>query len=50
LRLTLDAPLASPQVAGNIDGLDPAHGRAALVALRRNLFPHAPAFVPEVTP
>jgi uncharacterized membrane protein YccC len=64
LRLTLDGPLPTPEAAGELIGPSPAkgalivanraQGRAALVAMRRNLFPAAPAFTvegpsPEVT-
>jgi hypothetical protein len=59
LRLTLKAPpstretmsadpsFGGPAPATALIGGDPAVARAALVALRRNLFPSAPAFSPE---
>ncbi|EGD59912.1 fusaric acid resistance protein region [Novosphingobium nitrogenifigens DSM 19370] len=47
LRLTLDTPPPRAGHGGELIGNDPANGRAALVALRRNLFPDAPDFVPE---
>ncbi len=50
LRFTLGtaAPLAGHGV--DLIGTDPATGRAALVALRRNLFPDAPDFLPDAAP
>lgn len=52
LRLTLDGPSPTPELAGELIGTDPAQGRAALVAMRRNLFPQAPDFtmVPLMEP
>jgi hypothetical protein len=57
LRLTLDGPIPSPETAGELIGTgalphalivaNRAQGRAALVAMRRNLFPAAPAFAPK---
>ena len=47
LRFTLGPEAPRAGVAGELIGSDPATGRAALVALRRNLFPDAPAFMPE---
>ena len=46
LRLTLDAAPPRAGHAGELIGSDPATGRAELVALRRNLFPDAPDFLP----
>ncbi|MDE1918088.1 MAG: FUSC family protein [Sphingomonadales bacterium] len=47
LRLTLEGPAPTPELAGELIGTDPAQGRAALVAMRRNLFPDAAPFSPE---
>ena len=44
LALTLEGPSPTPELAGELIGTDPAQGRAALVAMRRNLFPDAPPF------
>jgi uncharacterized membrane protein YccC len=44
LRLTLEGPSPTPELAGELIGTDPAQGRAALVAMRRNLFPDAAPF------
>lgn len=52
LRLTLDLASTVPEQADTLIGPDAlivanrAQGRAALVAMRRNLFPAAPAFAP----
>lgn len=46
LRMTLDEPAPRAGHGGELIGSDPATGRAALVALRRNLFPDAADFVP----
>jgi len=48
LRFTLGAEPPRAGHAGELIGTDPATGRAALVALRRNLFPDAPDFRPDV--
>jgi uncharacterized membrane protein YccC len=48
LRLTLDDPSPTHGLASDLIGDDPAQGRAALVAMRRNLFPTAPAFTPDL--
>ena len=50
LRLTLEGPAPTPELAGELIGTDPAQGRAALVAMRRNLFPDAPPFAAEALP
>ena len=44
LRLMLGRPEHGRGLSGEILGADPAEGLAALVALRRNLFPDAPDF------
>lgn len=49
LRLTLDGSPGKP-THGDLIGADRATARAALVALRRNLFPDAAAFVAELAP
>ena len=46
LRSTLGAEAPRAGHAGELIGSDPATGRAALVAFRRNLFPDAPDFDP----
>jgi uncharacterized membrane protein YccC len=46
LRFTLGAQAPRSGPGGQLIGSDPATGRAALVAFRRNLFPDAPAFEP----
>jgi uncharacterized membrane protein YccC len=50
LRLTLHGAAPSTGPHGALISSDPATTRAALVALRRNLFPHAPAFAPDIAP
>jgi len=50
LRLTLHGAAPSTGPHGALIGSDPATTRAALVALRRNLFPNAPAFAPDIAP
>jgi hypothetical protein len=47
LRFTLGADAPRAGQAGELIGTDPATGRAALVALRRNLFPDAADFDPD---
>jgi hypothetical protein len=49
LRFTLGGEAPRPGHAGELIGSDPATGRAALVAFRRNLFPDAPDFEPGRT-
>jgi len=49
LRLTLGAAPPRAGHAGELIGSDPATGRAALVALRRNLFPDAADFEPVLS-
>jgi len=46
LRFTLSGDVPRAGHAGELIGSDPATGRAALVAFRRNLFPDAPDFEP----
>jgi uncharacterized membrane protein YccC len=50
LRFTLGAAAPRAGHAGELIGADPATGRAALVALRRNLFPDAADFQPDLSP
>jgi uncharacterized membrane protein YccC len=50
LRFTLGAEPPRAGHAGELIGTDPATGRAALVALRRNLFPDAADFQPDAAP
>ena len=50
LRLALHDQAAAPPPSGGLIDSDPATARAALVALRRNLFPQAAAFTPEPRP
>lgn len=47
LRLTLDGPAPASELGAELISTDPAQGRAALVAMRRNLFPQAPAFLSQ---
>jgi hypothetical protein len=47
LRLTLDGPAPAAELGAELISTDPAQGRAALVAMRRNLFPQAPAFLSQ---
>ncbi|WP_408590427.1 FUSC family protein [Novosphingobium sp.] len=46
LRLVSDTPQTTIAVTGALIDSEPSTARAALVALRRNLFPDAPAFDP----